>query len=91
MDTIDYVYFRAVSGIGSWLWYMYNFTIVAASDDFFIKKTKPRVRALQARYFLLYLQPEDINGDGESKIRAFFNWVIKIKPPILLPLKIRYC
>jgi hypothetical protein len=63
-------FIRAVSGIGPYRYF--NFTIVAASDDF-IKKTKPRVRALQARYFVVFLNPEDRTGDGESKIRALIN------------------
>jgi hypothetical protein len=71
MDTIDYVaLFEQSQGLvpidTSTLPLLRLLTIL-------LRKLKPRVRALQARYFVVFLNPEDRTGDGESKIRALIN------------------
>ncbi|MFV8332230.1 PAS domain S-box protein [Flavobacterium sp. GSP14] len=89
MDTIDYVaLFEQSQGLV--LVIDTNFTIVAASDDF-IKKTKTtRESITRCDIFVVFpLNPEDRTGDGESKMRASFNWVIKNKTADTLPI-VRY-
>nr|WP_309759049.1 PAS domain S-box protein [Flavobacterium sp.] len=89
MDTIDYVaLFEQSQGLV--LVIDTNFTIVAASDDF-IKKTKTTRESITGRdiFVVFPLYPEDRTSDGESKMRASFNWVIKNKTADTLPI-VRY-
>ncbi|MFV8356384.1 PAS domain S-box protein [Flavobacterium sp. XS1P32] len=89
MDTIDYVaLFEQSQGLV--LVIDTNFTIVAASDDF-IKKTKTTRENITGRdiFVVFPLNPEDRTSDGESKMRASFNWVIKNKTADTLPI-VRY-
>lgn len=89
MDPIDYVaLFEQSQGLV--LVIDTNFTIVAASDDF-IKITKTTRESITGRdiFGVFPVNPEDTTGDGESKIRASFNRVIKNKTAETLPV-VRY-
>jgi hypothetical protein len=69
MDTIDYVALFEQSQ--DWSYYRCTQLYHCCGFNDFIKKTKPRVRALQ-RYFVVYfLNPEDRTGDGEIRFALF--------------------
>ncbi len=89
MDVKDYIkIFEQSSGLV--LVIDVNFIIEAASDDF-IKKTKTtRENIIGCDIFDAFpFNPKDITGNGESKIRASFNRVIKNKTADTLPI-VRY-
>jgi PAS domain S-box-containing protein len=89
MDVKDYIkIFEQSSGLV--LVIDVNFIIEAASDDF-IKKTKTtRKNLIGCDIFDVFpFNPEDKTSNGESKIRASFNRVIKNKTADTLPI-VRY-
>ncbi|MFV7236129.1 PAS domain S-box protein [Flavobacterium sp. ZB4R12] len=65
-----------------------NFTIIAVTDAFLEVTMTERKNVLDKNIFDVFpINPDDINPDGEKKIRASFNSVIKNKRTDTLPVQ----